>query len=112
MNDIASIYRDRVEQCVGETRSLAQLDQLVSRARIILFLVTVGIFFAAWAGGGGTPFYAAGVVVLVAFVAAVGYHDHLERKLHRLWTKRKINQQGLARLYRLFCRSGIRGRRD
>jgi hypothetical protein len=100
MNDIASIYHERIEQCVGETRSVAQVDQLVARARIILFLATVGVFFAAWAGGGGTPFYVAGVVGLIAFVSAVGYHDHLERKLHRLLTKRKINEQGLARLTR------------
>ncbi|MEO8497014.1 MAG: hypothetical protein ABI614_18235, partial [Planctomycetota bacterium] len=100
MTDIASIYRERIEVCVGETQSLAQVDQLVSRARIVLFLATIGIFFTAWAGGGGTPFYVAGVVGLIAFVAAVGYHDHLERKLHRLRTKRKINQQGLARLTR------------
>ncbi|MBC8351941.1 MAG: hypothetical protein H8E66_08120 [Planctomycetes bacterium] len=100
MNDIASIYRERVEQCVAEARSFAQLDQLVSRARIVLFLATIGIFFAAWAGGGGTPFYAAGVVGIIAFVTAVGYHDHLERRLHRLQTKRTINQRGLARLTR------------
>lgn len=100
MNDIASIYRERAEHCVGEMRNLAQLDQLISRVRIILFLAAAGIFFAAWAGGGGKPFYAAGVVGVIAFVAAVGYHDHLERRIHRLQTKRKINQQGLARLSR------------
>jgi len=100
MNDIASIYRDRIEQYADMASSLAQLDQLVSRARILLFLATAGIFFVAWAGGGGTPFYVAGVVGLIAFVAAVGYHEHLERKLHWLRTKRKINQQGLARLMR------------
>ncbi|MDA1054900.1 MAG: hypothetical protein O3C40_31135 [Planctomycetota bacterium] len=100
MNDIASIYRQRVEQCADEARSLSQLDQLVSRARIVLFLATIGIFFAAWAGGGGSPFYAVGVVGIVGFVAVVGYHEHLERRLHRLRTKRKINQRGLARLAR------------
>ena len=100
MNDIASIYRERVEQCVDEARSLARFDQVVSRARIVVFLATVGIFFVAWGGGGGTPFYAAGVVGIIGFVAVVGYHDHLERKLHRLQTKRKINQHGLARLAR------------
>jgi hypothetical protein len=100
MTDIASIYRERVEQCVDEARSLTQLDQIVSRARIFLFLATVGIFFAAWGGGGGGVFYAGGVLGIIAFVAVVGYHDHLERKLHRLQTKRKINQYGLARLRR------------
>ena len=100
MNDIASIYRQRVEQCEQEAGSLRQLDQLVSRARIALFLLTVGIFFAAWGGGGGKPFYAAGCVALAAFVAAVGYHDHLERRIQRLHTKRKINEHGLARLKR------------
>ncbi|MBI2481495.1 MAG: hypothetical protein HYV60_23500 [Planctomycetia bacterium] len=90
----------RVEQCVEEARSLARLDRVVSRARIFLFLATVGIFFVAWGGGGGVPFYAAGVLGIVGFVAVVGYHDHLERKLHRLQTKRRINQQGLARLSR------------
>ena len=100
MNQIASIYRERIEQCVDETRSVAQVDQLVARARIVLFLATVGVFFAAWAGGGGRPFYVAGVVGIIAFVSAVGYHDHLERRLHRLATKRKINEQGLARLTR------------
>lgn len=100
MNEIAKIYSAKVEQCVAEARSLAQLDQVVSRARIVLFMTTVGIFFVAWGGGGGGVFYAAGVVGIIAFVAAVGYHDHLERKLHRLQTKRRINQQGLARLRR------------
>lgn len=100
MNEIAKIYAEKVEQCVAEARSLAQLDQVVSRARIVLFLATAGIFFVAWGGGGGGVFYAAGVVGIVGFVAVVGYHDHLERKLHRLRTKRRINQQGLARLKR------------
>lgn len=102
MTDIASVYRERAEQCAEQARSLKQLDQLVSKARIVLFLATVGIFFAAWAGGGGGLFYAVGVVGIVAFVTAVGYHDHLERKLHRLQTKRTINQRGLARLSRIW----------
>jgi MutS domain V len=100
MNDISSTYRERIEQCVDEAGSIAQTDQLVARARIVLFLATVGIFFVAWGGGGGTPFYVTGVGALVAFIAAVGYHDHLERRLHRIRTKRKINEQGLARLSR------------
>ncbi|HRX80018.1 MAG TPA: hypothetical protein P5307_13195 [Pirellulaceae bacterium] len=100
MNDVASIYRQRIEQCVEQMNALTQLDQIVARARIVLFLATIGLFFVAWGGKGGTPFNAAGVIMLIAFVGAVGYHDHLERRLHRLQTKQKINQRGLARLHR------------
>ncbi len=65
-----------------------------------MFLAAIGLFFVASAGNGGTPFYAAGAIVMIAFVGVVGYHDHLQRRLDRIRTKQRINRQGIARLER------------
>lgn len=100
MSVAASTYRDRVEEFRVETDSLAGLDRLLAPARIVAFLAVVACFIVGWASGGSRLFYWLGAGGFVGFVALVGYHDSVHRRLLRVMTRRRINEEGLARLGR------------
>ena len=100
MSQVASTYRHRIEQLTEQAEAIAGQDQLLAGARIAVFLAAIVCFFVGWASGGSPVFYGLGALGIVGFVAVVGYHDALQRRLLRLVTRRQLNQEGLARLSR------------
>jgi hypothetical protein len=100
MNDIATAYRERAERFSAEIIRLGGIDRLLARGRIVAFLVAIGIFLVAWLGGGGRVWYLAGALAIIAFVALVGYHEHLERLVNSYRSRRRINLHCLARMSR------------
>ncbi|MBP85741.1 MAG: DNA mismatch repair protein [Planctomycetaceae bacterium] len=100
MSEIQAIYNDRIERLTAEASAIASKDRLVAGTRIVVFLAAIACLFIGWASGGSRLFYGLGAVGIASFVAVVGYHDSLKRRLLRVVTRRQINQEGLARLSR------------
>ena len=96
---VEQYYRARIDRFADDERRLSGYDRILSRLRMVVFLISAALFLFGWASGASVCYYLGGAV-LFGFVALATYHEFVSVKLETARQIRRINEEGIARLHR------------
>lgn len=99
---VETLYRRRAEEFLAAERRYAIRDRMVMNLRVAALIIGAVLLIAGWNSRWSCPWYVAGGLAIGGFFAAMAYHDHVRDQRLRSFLLRRINEQAVARLCRVW----------